>query len=146
MMNANMTPTAVPTGDVAPKWAGWITFAGVMLLLIGGFNLINGLAFVIDQEQPFLTPQGAVLFDASTWGWFYLGIGLVQIAAGVGLFSRRFWAVLLAIVFVTLNALAQMAFLPAYPVGATVILVLDVVVLWALVVHGGDGAGRERGR
>jgi hypothetical protein len=47
--------------------------------------------------------------------------------------------VLLAIVFVTLNALAQMAFLPAYPVGATVILVLDVVVLWALVVHGETG-------
>jgi hypothetical protein len=61
---------------------------------------------------------------------------VAEIAAGIGLFARRFWGALLGIVFASLNLLGHMALLPTYPLLSTLVLAIDVVVLWALVVHG----------
>lgn len=43
---------------------------------------------------------------------------------------------IVAIILVMLNAVAQLAALNAQPTWALIIISLDVVILWALVVHG----------
>ena len=61
--------------------SGWIGFAGVMLVLVGCFNIINGIAAISNSD--YLVNQ--LLFaNLDAWGWFFLLWGILQIFAGFG--------------------------------------------------------------
>jgi hypothetical protein len=79
-----------------------------------------------------------VVFDLTAWGWWHTFLGVVLLAAGVGLFRGAFWANLTAIAVVVVNAISQAVFLPAYPVWSVLIITADALVLWALIVHGDE--------
>src|SRR5919106_4617836 len=80
--------------------------------------------------------ESLVLLDLSAWGWAHFIVGLLQVVVGLVLFTGARWARIAAIVLVMLNAVAQLAALNAQPTWAVIIIALDVLVLWALVVHG----------
>ena len=65
--------------------AGWLIFAGTMLSFAGVVNFIWGIAAIDDSS--FFTDEGRyVLFDdLSTWGWFFLIVGILQIFASVSI-------------------------------------------------------------
>jgi hypothetical protein len=50
------------------------------------------------------------------------------------------WAGWVSFAAVMLNALAQLVFLSAFPIWASIIIGVDAVIIWALVAHG-DEAG-----
>jgi len=140
-------PGAVGTGGVtAPArtparssaWVGWIRFGAVMMVLLGAFNVIEGLVALFNDDYYVVGTEGLLVFDLTGWGWLHLIIGALAIAAGVGLFTGAAWARVTAVALCTINAVAQLAFLSAYPVWATVVIALDVVVIWAVVVHGDE--------
>jgi hypothetical protein len=130
---AIMGPAAATT-EREEMWRRWIVLAGFLLVISGAFNVVTGLGFLFDDvsygaaETPFV--------DVVAWGWFLAFVGVCKLAAGLGLYRRRIWAVAVGLVFASLNLLAHMALLPAYPLLSTLIIVLDAVVLWALVAHG----------
>jgi hypothetical protein len=126
---------------VAPKstgWVGWIVFTAAMLLMLGIFNAVNGLAAIFADDVFVTGSSGAVIFDVTTWGWVHLVLGVLAAATGMALMQGATWARAVAVGFVMLNMLTQLLFLPAYPFWSLLIIVLDVVVLWALIVHGGE--------
>jgi hypothetical protein len=126
---------------VAPKstgWVGWIVFTAAMLLMLGIFNAVNGLAAIFADDIFVTGAAGAVIFNVTTWGWVHLVLGVLAAATGVALMQRATWARAVAVGFVMLNMLTQLLFLPAYPFWSLLIIVLDVVVLWALIVHGDE--------
>jgi hypothetical protein len=85
------------------------------------------------------TGQGGLLvFDLTTWGWVHLLLGALQILAGLALFSGATWARITAIVLVMLSVIGHIAWLNAQPVWSVIVIVLDLLVLWALVVHGDE--------
>jgi len=46
------------------------------------------------------------------------------------------WARVLGIAFAVISAIINLAFMAAYPVWGIIIIALDVVVIYALAVHG----------
>ncbi len=110
---------------------GWVVFAGVVLMLAGAFNVIDGLV-ALTKDEYF---RDELLFaDVGTWGAVVLGIGLVQIVAGAGVLARATWAILLGILFVFANSLVQLAWFAHFPLWSGAILVLNLFLLYALLV------------
>jgi hypothetical protein len=112
--------------------AGMVAFAGVMLTLIGFFDILQGLTALFNDEY-FVVRKGDLLaFDFTTWGIITLIWGALLVAAGLGLLSGRGGARIFSIVVVFVNMLLQIAFLSSYPIWSTIIIALDVFVLYAL--------------
>jgi hypothetical protein len=120
-------------------WTGWVVFGGVMLLMMGSFQAVQGLVALFDDGFYLVRSSGLVVdVDYNAWGWAHLLIGLAGIATGVGLLVGNMAARVVGVVVAVLSALVNMAFLAAYPVWSTLVITLDVVVIYAIVVHGGE--------
>jgi hypothetical protein len=112
---------------------GWIFFAGAMLVLVGTFNIINGIAAIGNSN--YLANQ--LLFaNLDAWGWFFLIWGILQIIAGFAIFSGASWAAIVGIVTAFFNAIAQLSWAQTYPVWAVSAMVLDVLIIYGLLVYG----------
>jgi hypothetical protein len=120
-------------GRSAPS--GWIAFAAILLVLIGFLNVIWGLVAIIDDTRIAATAGGLVLANVSTWGWIELILGVVLILTGFGLLSGRGWARWLAVLFVALNALGQIAWMNTYPLWSVLIIALDVIIIYQLTAR-----------
>ena len=118
--------------------AGWTFFAGVMMMIIGIFHAIAGLAGVVKDNFYAVTPNYVFEFDTTTWGWVHLIGGIVILLAGFGVFSGAVWARTVGVIIAVISALASFAWIPIYPVWSIVIIAIDVAVIWALTVHGRD--------
>lgn len=116
-------------------WAGFVVFAGTMLLVIGMVNVFEGFVALVDDERVVATRENLVLVDLTAWGWTLLAFGLLMLAAGAGLLAGQTWARITAIVLVGLHAVAQIAWLGAYPVWSLLMIALDTVVLFALTAR-----------
>lgn len=116
--------------------AGWVMFAGIILITVGIFQAFAGLVGILEDEILVVTPDYLVQLDATTWGWVHMIIGLLVIAAGFGIFSGNVLARTVG-VFVALGSMISMFFwLPWYPVWAIVVIAMDITIIWALTVHG----------
>jgi hypothetical protein len=113
-------------------WVGWIIFAASMLLIVGMFNILEGIIALVDDQRLVVTPNKFVVVDLTQWGWTILIFGAVMVATGIGLFTAQTWARVLAIIVVGLHALSQVGWLGAYPIWSLLMIALDVVVLFAL--------------
>lgn len=119
-------------------WAGWLYFGGAMMVLLGTFNVIEGLVALFNDEYYVATAQGLLVFDITAWGWVHLIIGVIAMAVGIGVFTGAMWARVCGVILCGINAIAQLAFLSAYPVWGILVIALDVLVIWALIVHGDE--------
>jgi hypothetical protein len=119
-------------------WVGWIWFAGLLLVMLGAFNIIQGFAAVFTDDVFIPTEAGAVVLDVTGWGWVHLIVGLLALLAGYGLFTGATWARVFAVVVVMINAIAQLASLNFHPVWSVIVITLDVLVIWAVIVHGAE--------
>ena len=118
-------------------WVGWIIFAAIMMVMIGALNAIQGLAALFRDEAYWVTLNGAVLtFDITTWGWIHLLLGILLIIVGVMLMQGSTFARVVGIGLVALNLIAQFSWTTLYPFWALIVIAIDVLVIYALVVHG----------
>jgi hypothetical protein len=120
-------------------WAvGFILFAAVMMIMVGVFQALQGLIGIFENEFYVPTRNYLFQFDATTWGWTHLLLGLLVAFAGYGLLSGKTWARTVAIFLAVLSAIANFAFIPYYPFWSLLIIALDVFVIWAIAAHGGE--------
>jgi hypothetical protein len=126
----------VPSGVAT----GFIVFAGVMMIMSGAFQAIAGLVALFEDEFYVATRNYLLQFDATSWGWIHLLIGLMVLFAGLAVLSGQTWGRVVGITLAVLSALANFAFVPYYPFWALLIIALDVFVIWALAAHGRDVA------
>ena len=114
-------------------WAvGGIGFAACMLLLIGAFQIVDGLAAIIDDQFFVVSNHYAFDLDVTAWGWIHLLLGIGLAVVGYFLFVGATWARWTAIVLVGLSMFANFMWLPYYPLWALIIIALDVAVVWAI--------------
>jgi hypothetical protein len=120
--------------------AGWalsgVAFAACMLTLIGAFQVIAGLAAIIDDEFFVVARNYTFDLDTTAWGWIHLLLGILLVATGFGLFSRQAWAGVTAIVLAMLTAVENFFFIPFYPFWSILVIALAVWVIWALTRPG----------
>ena len=132
--NSTYTPSRRPQ---ATGWVGYVVFAGVMLIMLGGFQAIEGLVAIFRDDYYLVTRSGLLLtMDFTAWGWTHLILGAIAVVTGIGVLLGQTWARVTGIVIAVLSALSNLAFLPAYPIWATIIIALDVLAIYALAVHG----------
>jgi len=128
-------------GRAAPPeqtaWMGWLLFAGCVLVLLGAYHVIAGLVALFRRNVYLVEPDGMVLaVNYTGWGWIHLIGGIVVAAIGFGVLQGATWARMGGIAIAGLSALINLAFLPAYPLWSALMIALDVVVIYALAVHG----------
>jgi hypothetical protein len=120
-------------------WAiGWTVYAGVMMIMLGFFHAIAGLVGVLEDELYVATPNYLLQFDATTWGWIHLIMGIIVVLAGFALFSGAVWARTIGVLLAVLSGLANFAWLPWYPVWSIIMITAAAFVIWALTAHGRD--------
>ncbi len=126
------------TDTQGSRMVGWAIFAGVVLIMAGIFDALKGLAAIIGPDSAyFLGPAGNLfLFDVAGWGWWHLIIGLLLVLVGVFVLRGATWARTIAIILVVLNAVGQLALLPVAPWWSLILIALDVLIVYALIVHG----------
>lgn len=115
---------------------GGAIFAGVMMIIIGAFQAIAGLAALIEDDLFIVGKEYIFELDTTAWGWVHLILGVVIVFAGFAIFSGKVWAGTFAIVLATLSAIANFFYIPHYPFWAILIIALDVWVIWALTRPG----------
>jgi hypothetical protein len=126
-----------PSEPQSDAWFGWISFAGIMMILVGTFEAFEGLAAIFKDEFFVVTNNGLLVSaNYTAWGWLHLILGAVVVAAGCGVFVGKTWARVVGITLAMLSATVNLAFLAAYPVWSVIMITLDVIVIYALAVHG----------
>jgi hypothetical protein len=118
------------------KRSGWITFAGVMAVIAGGYNALSGIAALSDDDTV-ASQAKEVLYgiDLTAWGWFWLIIGIVQIITGVLIFQRNPWGLWLGVTFAGLSAMLTVIVMFVFPLWAIAVLTIDFLVLFGLLTQ-----------
>jgi hypothetical protein len=129
------TESASGTRGYRGEGHGLILFASVLLVIVGCFNLIYGIA-AIANSHVFFANAHYVFGNLRTWGWITLIIGVLQLLAAAGVVAGNQLARWFAVAVLGLNAIDQMFFIPAYPFWSLVIIAVDVVALYGLCVYG----------
>jgi hypothetical protein len=119
------------------RWVGWILFAATMMVLVGSLHAIFGLLALLNEEH-YEVGKGDLLVEASytVWGWAHLVGGAVIAATGWALVYGRSWARVLGVVVACLSMIVNVAFMNAYPVYLAIVIALDILVIYAITVHG----------
>lgn len=122
-----------PTG-----WVGWVQFAGFLLLARGVFQAFLGVMALVNSNIIVLGEQSLVAFNFTAWGWMHIVLGVILLTAAGSVFSGRVWGRLIGCIAITLSLVTNMVFLPVYPIWSIVVIALDVLMLYALLVHGDE--------
>ena len=118
-------------------WTGWVVFASFMLIMVGSFQAIEGLVAIFDDGFYRVTESGLVVnVDYTAWGWTHLLLGALLIVSGAGVLRGNILARTVAVILAGLSALVNLVFIEAYPIWSVLIITIDVLVIYALVVHG----------
>jgi hypothetical protein len=124
--------------DISTAAVGWSAFAGVMLIMIGVFQALAGIAAIADDSYVAVGPNYTYEFDVTTWGWIHLLMGIVILLAGIGIFSGNVLARAIGVLVALVSAVTNFMWLPYYPVWSVIMIAIAVAVIWALTAHGRD--------
>jgi hypothetical protein len=122
--------------DKVATRSGWITFAGVMAVLAGGYNALSGIA-ALTNDDTIASQAKDVLYgiDLTAWGWFWLVIGLAQVVTGVLIFQRNTWGLWLGVSFAGLSAMLTVIVMFVFPLWAIAVMTIDFLILFGLLTQ-----------
>jgi hypothetical protein len=123
-------------------WTGWVRFAAFLMILNGVLQAFQGFAALVNPDYFRVTSSGlAVSINYSGWGWIHLAIGVGLFLSGMGVLAGNVLARVVGVLFVGVNALTALVFLDAAPGWGIIMITLDVVVIYAITVHGSELRG-----
>ena len=129
-------PATPPSGAAM----GLILFAGIMMIMVGVFQAIQGVVALFNDTFYVVGQKWVFSFNVTTWGWIHLLAGVVLVVAGYFLFQGAVWARVVGVSVAIISAVLSFMWLPYYPIWSILIIALDVFIIWALTVHGRDVA------
>lgn len=117
--------------------AGWVLFAGIMLLVVATLNIIWGIA-AIDNSTFFIEDTRYILSDLNTWGWIILIVGALQMLAAFSVWAGGTYGRWIGILTACMSAIGALLSLPAYPFWSAAIFAVDVLIIYGLAAYGGQ--------
>jgi hypothetical protein len=121
------------------SWAvGWAGFAGIMLVIIGVMDVIQGIVALVNDTFYVVGEEWVFEFNVTAWGWIHLILGIVLVLSGVGIFSGNMAARVVGVIVAALAMIVNFAWLPYYPIWSIVVIAICIAVIWALTAHGRD--------
>lgn len=124
--------------------SAWLRFAGIILVLTGAVNAIEGLVGLFDSDFYLVHPDDILLFGVTGLSWIQSVIGALVVITGVALYRGATWARPATIALTTVNTLGQLVFIAVYPIWSLIVITLCVIVIWAVIVHGDDAERQPR--
>ncbi|KAF2416364.1 hypothetical protein [Microbacterium sp. B35-30] len=120
------------------SWTGWVMFGGIVMIIAGAIDALLGLTAILlpSNEYLFLTDEAVILLDAAGWGWWHLIIGAAIVLVGIFVLRGATWARIVGVVLVSINAISQLGLLAVQPLWSLIMILLDIIVIFALIVHG----------
>lgn len=115
---------------------GWVTFAGIMIAIVGVLNFIYGIA-AISNSHFYVHGATYIVSGLNTWGWVLMITGIIQFCAAIAIFGHVEWGRWIGILTASVNAIIQLIFIPAYPFGSLAMFALDILIIYGLVAYGG---------
>lgn len=119
-------------------WVGWVFFAGFMMIVQGFFNIIAGFTALFNSEWLVVTPDQFLFYDFTAWGWWHLIVGFIVSMAGFAVMKGETWARMVGTIVAVFSAVGAMATVNVYPVWSLMILGADILIIYALTVHGDE--------
>ena len=120
-------------------WVAWTFFTGGMLVLVGVIQVITGLVSLFRDKVYAVRPDRLLVdVDYDVWGWTHIVLGVLFVVLGYAVLSAKRWARFTAAGLAAVSTFVNFLFLPAYPVWAVIVIALDLIVIYALLVHGGE--------
>src|SRR5262245_36119164 len=77
--------------------AAWPIFAGIMLGLLGIFNVVEGLLTLFNDRYGGQIGSAFFFFNLTGWGWLHLLLGLALLGVSVAMFIGFDWAPSIAV-------------------------------------------------
>jgi hypothetical protein len=114
------------------RTSGWLTFAGTLAFVVGAFNVIDGLVALFNDDYFLVGDNKIMVFSYTAWGWFWLILGVIQLAVGAGILAGKMWARAVGVFFAVLAAIGHLTFLAAFPLWSVVTIALCVLLIYAL--------------
>ncbi len=134
------------TGPRPTGWIGWVIFAGVTMMVLGCFQALMGLVGIFNTDFYLVTANDlAIPVNYTAWGWMHLIMGVIVVLAGAAVMMGKAWGRAVGIFLAGLQALVNFAWIPAYPLWSMVVIAVDVLVIYALAVHGREMKAFDRG-
>lgn len=128
------------TSSYRTETSGWVLFAATLFAIVGVFNFIQGIVFLVEDTWTVLAPDAILVFDLTTWGWILLILGVVEMVVAWGILSAQTWAQIVGIILATVAAVLNLLSISIYPIWGLIVLALQVLVIYALAVHGDEVA------
>jgi hypothetical protein len=125
-----------PNSDIAAFAATGVSFAGTMMILVGAFEVINGIAAINNDTVIVRTKNYTFGLDLTAWGWIHVILGALIVLTGFALFSRKTWAVIAALALAMLSAINNFLYLPHYPFWSILVIAIDIWIIWSLTRPG----------
>jgi hypothetical protein len=116
--------------------AGWVMFAGIMILIVATLNIIYGIA-AIDSSSFFVEDERFILSDLNTWGWIILIIGVLQLFAGFSIWAGGGYGRWIGIITASVSAIGALLSMPGYPFWSLAIFAIDILIIYGLAAYGG---------
>lgn len=135
---------APPSRERMTRWQRWITFAGVVLVLVGLYEFMEGLVGILNPGYYVAASRLPVHLSQQAWGWVHLVLGVAAVLAGIGVFVGNTAARMVGVGVAALSAIVNLAWLRSFPGWGVVVIGIDVVVIYALTVHGRELEPRVR--
>lgn len=117
--------------------AGMAAFAAYLMIITAIFQMITGIVAIFDPDFYLVSDDQLLLLNFTAWGWTHLILGAILLTAGLSLLSGKMWGRVAAVILATLSALANFAFLWAYPVWSALIIALDILIIYSVVTRKG---------
>jgi hypothetical protein len=117
-------------------WVGWIVFASMMMIISGIFSIIWGIVALARDQVFVIAGRNVINLDYTAWGWIHVILGVVVLVAGIYLLKGGLVASVIAIVVAMLSAIGNLLVISAYPIWSVIVIAVDVLVIYAVTVHG----------
>lgn len=123
------------TQTVSPWAHGIAVFAGVIMVVGGAFQALEGLAGIVHDKWLVVLPTYIYAFDLTVWGVLHLLVGLALVVIGVSLLRGQTWARMAGIIVAAISAILNFVWIPIAPWWALILIAVDVLIIWALASY-----------
>jgi hypothetical protein len=138
-MAVHAGPGTTPSGGYGTyeddRGQGWVILAGVLLLTLGVFNMIDGIA-AISSAHWFVNGTRYVFGDLNAWGWVALCLGVLQLLVGLGVFARNQASRWTGIALLSVSAIAELLYMPSYPFWSLCLFAINILAIYGLAAYG----------
>jgi hypothetical protein len=110
--------------------------AAALMLTSAILTLFVGIFALTADDLVFSGPGYEYTFRISGWGWVNLLTALVVAAVAIGLFINATATWVAAVVVACLAMVVSFLWMPYYPAGSIVLIVLDAAVIWGVATWG----------